>query len=91
MASSKNQEQQVPDFGHQHFASVEGFAPLFRPIGINRVRKLIEVDPRFPKSLLGGGNGSRRVFSLPAVYAYLALVHAEGFPADVLAALEASE
>lgn len=63
-----------------HFLNTEAVLARFRPIGRTRASKIIQNDPRFPRPLLGGGAGSKAIYSRSAVDAYFSVVERDGFP-----------
>jgi hypothetical protein len=73
------QQRQTEPAGQPHFSTFEHVLGLFYPIGRHNAAKLITEDPRFPQPILGGGSGSRRIYSTPAVLEYIAQVQRTGF------------
>lgn len=63
-----------------HFLNTDAVLARFHPIGRSRASQIIKTDPRFPHPLLGGGAGSKAIYSKSAVDAYFSLVERDGFP-----------
>lgn len=63
----------------QVLADTKTLLQFIKPISVHTFWHVVAKDPRFPKPVIGGGQGAKALHSLPAVSAYLEEVARTGF------------